>query len=82
MRTRTAFGPRPNSASGSPETSQGYGDIKLSLKMKGYPLVIGHGYGKFNIYRAFMIIDLITIKNEATLWLFDMHDMAVAYLHM
>lgn len=50
--------------------------------MKGYPLVIGHGYGKFHIYRAFMVIDLITIKNEGTLWLFDMPDMAVAYLHM
>ena len=82
MRTRTAFGPRPNSASGSLETSRGDGDIKLSLKMKGYPLVIGHGYGNFHIYRAFMVIDLITIKNEGTLWLFDMPDMAVAYLHM
>lgn len=37
MRTRTAFGPRPNSASGSPETSPGDGDIKVSLKKEGVP---------------------------------------------
>ena len=49
MRTRTAFGPRPNSASGSPsETSRG--GVDYHQKSGEYTLVIWLGYRKLHVY--------------------------------